>query len=182
MPIPLVWLGAIATLGYALDKANQARRIDEKHDYDLEFDALLQAPGESDVWVKPTAGSIVCCRVYGVFEHTGIVIDDNTIVELHGSGLIKAVSSRRFLEDRSGARIYVACDSRHKVLHEPEAAERASQEIFTYREYDLLNQNCYRFCWKCLTGKEQSIARFSTLNTCLAHYFQTPVVWHRASL
>ena len=61
--------------------------------------------------VKPIFGAIVYCGIAGVLDHTGIWLDDNTIVELDGNGLIKPISSQRFLAERSGKQIFIACDS-----------------------------------------------------------------------
>ena len=44
----------------------------------------------SSLSVTPVPGSIVCCSVYQAFDHTGVIIDEDTIVELHGSGLVRA--------------------------------------------------------------------------------------------
>ena len=37
--------------------------------------------------VNPLPGTIICCFVYGVIEHTGIWLDDHTLIELHGNFL-----------------------------------------------------------------------------------------------
>jgi hypothetical protein len=79
--------------------------------------------------VKPEIGAIVCCGVGGILDHTGIWVGDNTIVELDGNGLIKAISVQRFTKKRSGKHNFIACDSTAK----PIASELAQQQIFQYR-------------------------------------------------
>lgn len=130
--------------------------------------------------VKPKPGAIICCFVYGVIEHTGIWLDDNTLIELHGNGLIRAVSTARFLAGRTGTKIYVACNHAHQPLIDGEVLHRAELEIFSYREYDLFDNNCHRFVWSCLSGVEESLPSFNDLNKKLAQYFEQSIYWDEA--
>ena len=133
----------------------------------------------SNTRVVPKTGSLVCCEVYNVLEHTGIWIDNETIIELSNNGLIKAVSAHRFLTERSGKEIFVACDSSHQPIVLPGAAERAANRLYTFREYDLINNNCHRFSHYCLTGRDIKISRFSTLNNLIADKVRHHIYWDK---
>ena len=133
----------------------------------------------SNIKVEPVAGSIVCCEVYGVLDHSGIWIDADTIVELSNNGLVKAVSAQRFLTERSGDNIFVACDSQHKPIVIKEAIDRAVNSVFTYRGYDVIENNCHRFVNYCLTGKEDELTRFQSLNDRLFKLSGKNIYWDK---
>ena len=133
-------------------------------------------PGESRITVVPQNGAVVCCGIYGVFEHTGIWVDDH-IVELHGSGLVKAVSPQRFLSDRSGNTIYILCNAQLQPLAAPGCEQRAISRIFTYVEYHPWGNNCHRFSMHCVNGKHDDISSFNDLNRALSHHFGGRLHW-----
>ena len=83
-------------------------------------------------------GALVVCEIFHLFEHTGIYIGEGQIVELQGTGLVRSVSIPRFMDNRSGEELMVACDSSGKPIGNMAAAERAASQIFTYQTYDLL--------------------------------------------
>lgn len=134
---------------------------------------------DSGIFVEPTFGSVVCCEVYNCVDHTGIWIDRDCIVELSENGLIKSISYERFLTDRSGANLYVACDNQHQPIVLPGAGERAVNHVFQYREYDVIRNNCHRFVHYCLTGKDERLTRFSTLNERLRLHSGKTIFWDR---
>lgn len=173
MPIPLLWLGAglgSLALGHHLHKEQQRNRL-----------TVGRFPGEDSVKVKPQNGAVVCCGIYGVFEHSGIWFDDQ-IIELKGNGLIRAISPQRFLANRSGEQIYVACNAQRQVLVKSECASRAVSMIFNYAPYDLFKNNCHRFSWQCVSGQSDMVTQFSDLNDRLAESFLTPVHWQPAAI
>ncbi|MCE9679632.1 lecithin retinol acyltransferase family protein [Shewanella sp. AS1] len=187
MALPLIWLGG-AALGaiFVADERNKHkqlmldRRLGRAPTKYLAEQAAPLSPSllnRGEVKVKPEPGAVVCCFVFGVIEHTGIWIGDDTLIELHGSGLVRAVSSKRFLAGRSGSRIYQACDHQHQPLIAPDALHRAEQAIFQYREYDLFDNNCHRFVWSCVSGEEKSITSFNALNQQLGRYFDQALYW-----
>ncbi|MGI2260387.1 hypothetical protein [Shewanella sp. GXUN23E] len=185
---PLIWLGgaAIGVLALADEKARRDRLALDRRLGRVEPQAATAAEGaaltpsilfNSNTRVTPEVGSIVCCHVYGVIEHTGIWLGDNSIAELHGSGLVRAVSAKRFLAGRSGDCIYLACSHDHRALACQQAAVRASESMFTYRDYQLLDNNCHRFVWYCLTGDESRISSFDGLSIKLAALFSQAIYW-----
>lgn len=133
-------------------------------------------PGESRVTVAPCDGAIVCCGIYGVFEHTGIWVDGH-IVELHGSGLVKAVSPQRFLHDRSGEHIYLLCDKDFHPLIAENTDYRAISQVYTYIEYHPWGNNCHRFTCHCVTGKTNNVSSFYDFNLTLSRFFQCRLYW-----
>lgn len=126
--------------------------------------------------IKAVDGAVVCCDIFGILVHTGIWVD-GSIIELKGNGLVRAVSPARFLANRSGDEILIACGSDETAQHNQDAACRASDSLFSYRHYDLTDNNCYRFCWYCLTGQERPIGRFSLFERYLQQHLDQPLSW-----
>lgn len=194
MVLPIFWLGGAAVSAILLADERTKRR-------DIELNRLLGKTAQKSKtnplpsgylspsqWqnshkaVAPKPGSIVCCFVYGIIEHTGIWLDDNTLIELHGSGLIRAVSTKRFLAGRTGSKIFIACSHDHQALFDDAALVRAEKAIFTYREYDLFDNNCHRFVWACLSSEETSLPSFNDLNKRLSGHFKQDIYWDEAIL
>ncbi|NVK25507.1 MAG: hypothetical protein HWE10_11310 [Gammaproteobacteria bacterium] len=132
--------------------------------------------------VIPEAGSIVCCEVYGMFDHTGIWLDDETIIELSNSGLVKAVSSQRFLQERSGKNLFVACNNLHKPIVISGCEQRAVSNLFSYREYDVIDNNCHRFVNFCLSGRDIELTTFANLNKQLAKLSGQNIYWDKVKV
>ncbi|ABV87023.1 lecithin retinol acyltransferase family protein [Shewanella pealeana] len=192
MAFPLIWLGA-AAVGAAIiaEERDKQKKIAMKRKQGKAKSEHLQgqsaelAPSiwkTGDKMVAPEPGGIVCCFVFGVIEHTGIWLGDNTLVELHGSGLVRAVSIKRFLAGRTGSRIYQACNHQHQALIGAQVLDRAKQSIFSYRDYDLFDNNCHRFVWYCLSGEEQPLSSFSKLNDKIGNHFSEAVYWDEVDL
>ena len=168
MPAPLLWLGASAIAILAGAKYSNDKRLEE---------SVNGLPGDSVIEVEPVNGAIVTCGVYGVFEHTGIWVDGN-ILELKGNGLIRGVSPNRFLQERSGDYIYIACDNNNTPLIQADASDRAISRLFSYSEYDVIKNNCHKFVWHCISGEDIPLTRFSELNQKIAERFATSIHWH----
>ncbi|MEP1446933.1 MAG: hypothetical protein ABJK37_12540 [Paraglaciecola sp.] len=172
MPAPLFWLGASAVAILASAKYSNDKLMEG---------AVERLPGNSKTIVKPRTGAIVTCGVYGLFEHTGIWVD-GSILELKGNGLIRGVSPSRFLQERSGDDIYIACDTNHNPLVSPDASQRATSRLFSYSEYDVIKNNCHKFVWQCISGEDIPLTRFSILNQKISEHFSTFIHWHRMAL
>lgn len=177
MAIPLIWLGAAAAATYVGlkhgHKISQSRGIVDSF------------PGDSEVPVAPKNGAVVCCEVYSVLDHTGIWVD-GSIVELNGNGLVRAISPERFLAERSGEHIFIACDEYDEPLITHNTHERAISHVYQYRDYDLLKNNCHRFVWEMVTGNESyavdSMTRFTDLNQNLSRLHDSVISWHLLDL
>lgn len=196
MPLPLILLGAglvgaAAAVGAANanEKAKKSERarlaLDETDPHVNGKNGAVKLPSEiltSDITVKPVPGAIVSCSVFSAFDHTGIWMENNVIVELHGTGLIKAVSPQRFLNNRSGSAMFVACDSQGEPLVADETMGRAANEIYNYWQYDMVKNNCYRFCWQCISGDDRKVATFTEFNNALAQLHGKKVYWDKALL
>lgn len=180
MPLPVILAGAVVGAVFAHDNQKSfLRSLDSDRRNPLRPD-LGREPSEvlpSPKHVALVPGSIVCCEVYEAFIHTGVVIDDETIVELHGSGLIRAVSKKRFLADRSGSHIFAACDRQGIPLTFSRMMDSASQDIFNFYNYDLLKANCYRHTWRWLTGEDIAIERFTEFNKKLSQKTGSEIYW-----
>ena len=140
-------------------------------------DLLVSMTHANTALVAPKVGAIVCCGIGGVLDHTGIYVGDNTIVELAGNGLVKGVSMERFLTERSGKHIFIACDSNAQPLINEAAAQQAIAQIFNYYDYDMINNNCHRFIWQCFAQNDNELTTFKTLSRKLANYFNRVVYW-----
>lgn len=172
MALPLALLG-IGLAAWAGSQIAREKQIADGH--------IKHFPGEDATPVRPCDGAIVCCGIFGVFQHTGIWVD-NQIVELNGNGLIRAISPRRFLANRSGSRIFIACDNNLAPMVAPDAADNAASRIFQYAEYDVLRNNCHRFTLSCLNGRVQNITRFAEFNQAVAQHFDTVVHWQPCTI
>ena len=195
MAIPLVLLGAAFSALAVKELADErtdiqlARRYSQKvktlahlAKYDSPIaiypsDFLMGIAKEDIVKVQPEFGAVVCCGLGGVLDHTGIYIGDDTIVELAGSGLVKAVSMKRFLAERSGENMFIACDSLGKPLINKGAAQKAIENIYRYYEYDVISNNCHRFIWQCFEQEGNDFSTFKTLSHKLANYYNRVLYW-----
>lgn len=193
MPLPLIWIG-VAAFGIAtineLDAKRKRQDSQRDHDNDVtprgttnkHDSGIAKYPKEEFSNEKPAIvrpGALVCCGLGGMLEHTGILIDDDTIVELHGSGLIKAISPRRFLEERSGREIFVACDSKGEAIADDLICQRATQKIYGFQDYDIIKNNCHRFVWYCISGIDQPLTTFHQLNKRLSKRFDRKIYWDK---
>lgn len=193
MPLPLLWIGAaavsaLAVKGLADDRQSQQRK---RFNYCRAQTLADLAPYESAIAtyptdmllteqkVKPVAGAIVCCGIGGVLDHSGIWVDENTIIELDGNGLIKPVSAQRFTDTRTGKGIFIACDSLGVPLASEMAAQRAVAQIFQVRDYHLLDNNCHQFIWECFQTDSKKVTTFKALSLNVADLFDRVVYWDR---
>lgn len=191
MVLPLLWFGAatisaIAVKGLSDDRQKQQNQ--RKYTYktqtldDNAEHGSVTATYPSDFFntsqiVKPKVGAIVCCGIGGIFDHTGIWVDDDTIIEMDGQGLIKPVSSKRFTAQRSGKNIFIACDSKAIPLASEDAARRAVEQIFQHKEYDIFANNCHQFIWQCFLPEANPLTTFKELNQRIAIYFNRKIYW-----
>lgn len=191
MPLPLVWLGAaavsaLAVKGLADDRKKQQakrsqlyrpQRLSDLGPHDSPVAIYPSDMMSTEQKTKPAIGALVCCGIGGVLDHTGIWVDDNTIVELDGEGLIKPISVERFTKERSGKEVFIACDSNGKPLALEKAAERAVAQIYQYRDYHLIENNCHQFIWQCFKPNDENITTFKELNTKIAKLFDRAIYW-----
>jgi hypothetical protein len=191
MPLPLLWLGAAAVSALAVKSAADDRKAQQKQRgryrkvqslIDLKRHESPIAIYPSDYFstaqrVKPQIGAIVCCGIGGVLDHTGIWVDDDTIIELDGEGLIKPISVKRFTKERSGKHIFIACDSNALPLACSNAADKAISQIFQARKYHVLDNNCHQFVWQCFTGEQSKVVTFKDLNLRMAKKFNRKIYW-----
>ena len=168
MPVPLIWLGAGIAALYAGDKLNKSNRENRLR--------IHHYPGEGKRLIEPVNGALVCCGIYGMFDHTGIWVDGD-IIELKGNGLIRGVSPDRFMENRSGEEIYILCDINGNALVAPNTTNNAVAKLYQYSEYHIISNNCHRFVWNCINGDDKKITSFKELNDELHQFFGCALSW-----
>ncbi|MFT5635932.1 MAG: hypothetical protein ACI89T_001387 [Cognaticolwellia sp.] len=193
MPLPLLWLGAaavsaLAVKGLADDRKYQQRsRVKSyrtKTLTDLEQYESPIATYPTDMFfteqqIKPIVGAIVCCGIGGVLEHSGIWIGDNTIIEVDGNGLVKAVSAQRFTHTRSGKGIFIACDSLGTPLASELAAQKAIAQLYQVIDYHLFDNNCHQFISQCFKSDAKTITTFKALSLNIAQFFDRVIYWDK---
>ena len=106
---------------------------------------------------KPAVGSLVYCDLaFSTVEHTGIYVGYNKIIHLNGDGIIEKVSPEEFLNRLGGLNsaihIYVSCDGKKAKGHRT-VAEHAKRRLGQKLSYHVVNNNCHKFSYECLTGK-----------------------------
>ena len=183
MPLPLLFgISATAVLANTYYRKELAEQDALRRQHLNPSNPIGRYPCDdypSDFHVTAEIGNVVCCGVYNGFIHTGIVIDHNAILELHGSGLARAVSYKRFLANRSGANIFVASDALGHPLNTKLEVNRVSSELFAYHKYHISKLNCYSHTWYCITGKWLPFASFEIFNQALSKKFGQSIYWDR---
>jgi hypothetical protein len=191
MPLPLLWLGAAAISALAVKElADDRKKQQNKRRFYRDVQSLdmleqhespvVQYPTDlfnTEQKVSPEIGSLVCCGIGGLLDHTGIWVGEDSIIELDGNGLIKPISVQRFTKERSGKNIFIACDSNATPLASVCAANRAQEQVFQYRDYHLLENNCHQFIWQCFKPNDKSLTTFKELNIRLATLFDRKIYW-----
>jgi hypothetical protein len=191
MPLPLLWLGAAAVSAFAVKGLADDRKKQQSSRYlyrkpqtlaDLERHESPIAIYPTDLFctenkVKPQVGALVCCGIGGLLDHTGIWVDENTIIEVDGEGLIKPISVKRFTKERSGNHIFIACDSQGKPLASEMAAQRALEQIYQCIDYHMIENNCHQFIWQCFKPQDSALTTFKALNIRLATLFDRKIYW-----
>lgn len=191
MPLPIYLLGASIATGIAIANANRLTNDALSDRYSkypklgkpsvrVSPNSFISEPKRIPS-VDPTPGSVACCEVFHELEHTGIWIDSDCIVEFSNNGLIKAVSPNRFIKNRSGTEIRVACNRVGEPLASSKVAELAAHSIFTYQNYDLLNNNCHSFVAFCL-GDHAQVSTFSAVNSLLLKKYNTDIYWDKVTV
>ncbi|HLO75353.1 MAG TPA: lecithin retinol acyltransferase family protein [Magnetospirillum sp.] len=100
--------------------------------------------------VCPTEGTPIYCTLYG-FEHSGIYIGNGRVVHLRGSGNIEETDLSGFIENSNAVTIYAACAGRLSIGNAG-VARRASANVKSTRDYNVILDNCHQFTSGCITG------------------------------
>ena len=122
--------------------------------------------------VKPKVGSVVCCRLARLVDHTGIYVGRNRIIHRDGDGFLASVSPEEFVSRLGGLNpsfhVYVACDEDGAPVGAREIAQRARDALKNPRlkhGYNLLTKNCHQFTQYCVTGEiDNGIMDFTFAN------------------
>lgn len=104
--------------------------------------------------VTPVPGSVVYCGLaLNTIEHSGIYVGNGKIVHLEGSGQVKIVTRKQFLDRLDGynVAITVYVSSRDgKAVGSRAVATRAKAMVGKTLDYRLISNNCHRFSASCL--------------------------------
>lgn len=186
MPLPiLLGVSVAAVFANALYRSELAKQDEQRTLGVKTGSAIGRYPCDhfpSEYQVVPAIGSVVCCGVYNGFIHTGLVIDDNLVLELHGSGLSRAVSFKRFLQDRSGKHIFIATDKLANPMAFDLDTSRIAGQLFAYHNYHVSKRNCYSHTWFCITGQMRPFASFEIFNNVLSNMLKQSIYWDRANI
>ncbi len=101
--------------------------------------------------VMPKFGSVVYCDLaFGIAEHSGIYVGNNSIVHLNKDGLIEKVSLDDFIKNTPSITIYVSSRNGEAVGSEI-IGRNALAQLGNQVKYDVLKRNCHQFSSGCLT-------------------------------
>jgi len=95
----------------------------------------------------------------GYAEHSGIYIGNNEIVHLNGDGCIEVVNPKGFMANTTAVNIYVSCKGNY-VSNLQYVADNAIQMLGSYRNYNVLIDNCHQFVSGCMTGDFENSCSF----------------------
>lgn len=133
---------------------------------------------------KLPIGSLVCCRLAAIADHTGIYIGRGRIIHRDGDGYLAEVSPEEFLarlEGRNNAdTIYIATKAGHPLggAYASQAARKALRDP-KMQGYNLFFKNCHQFSYWCLTG-ERILPTFTNLEVALQRRFDMEYIsWYR---
>lgn len=135
-------------IGYTVESAEEI----------ADFAGALVMSDCSSKQVKPVIGSIVYCRMLGgLAEHSGVYVGKGMVVHLNGFGMVEKVRFNEFVYCMNGLGqshdIYVSSSSSsNKAVGKKRTAERAEEAIGTFKEYDMISENCHQFVSGCITG------------------------------
>ncbi len=110
-------------------------------------------------------GSIIVVDLAFLFEHTGIYVGNDKVVELHGDGSINLISINNFIKGgykilgkslslRTGVNIYTA-SFMGKPIASQNVIDRAMElvNLNIDIQYHIFKNNCHMFSGYCFTGK-----------------------------
>lgn len=106
-------------------------------------------------------GSIVVVSLGLFFDHTGIYIGNNEVIELFGNGHIRSISFDHFLfggeekgdfSPRTGLDVFTAT-YKNKVIHSEDIKNRAIQLKNKKIEYNIFKNNCHMLSGYCFQGR-----------------------------
>ena len=110
--------------------------------------------------ILPHKGSIIKTDLIFGYDHTGIYVGDNKIVELNGDqGDILCVDSN-FFAGGAYKNIFIACDVKINVLYDENIMYRALEMVGKRRKYQVLFNNCHQFTSGCITNEFENSDKF----------------------
>lgn len=132
--------------------------------------------GESNpkVNLKFNNGAIVFCGLLNTFEHSGIYIDNSSIIELNGDGKIRKVSVNKFLtsSELRNNKLYTFVNKNNIPICTYSFSQRAEKMLNSCRNYNVIFDNCHQFTSGCITNNfENADNAFWMLKTTIEQRF-----------
>ena len=90
------------------------------------------------------------------------------------------VGYQRFLTNRSGETIFVACNRDGDAIQAVLDEQLIANEVFKSYDYHVSKRNCYFHSWYCITGEVKQFASFEQFNTALKQKFGHSIFWDKA--
>jgi hypothetical protein len=113
---------------------------------------------------EPAVGTVVYCELlFGNETHSGIYVGNKKIVDLNGKGEIKQVSLKEFTSNLTtlNSEVWFPCDvDTGHAIGSSIIANRASEMIGKYRNYNLVLDNCHQFSSGCISGDYENADNF----------------------
>ncbi|VGM94778.1 Uncharacterised protein [uncultured Avibacterium sp.] len=102
--------------------------------------------------VIPKFGSILYCDLaFGIIEHSGIYVGNNSVVHLNKYSEIEKVSLSDFIQGALAITIYVS-SSNGKAIGSKKVGNFALSQVGKKTKYNVLLRNCHQFSSSCITG------------------------------
>ena len=106
--------------------------------------------------VYPYMGSILYIDMaFGFADHSGVYVGNGQVVELSGEGFVQKVSVAEFMDTpapvNTAMSVYVSSHDGMGVGSSA-IAKRALDMLGSWRDYNLIFDNCHQFCSGCVTG------------------------------
>ena len=114
--------------------------------------------------VHACVGSVLYYEMaFGAADHSGVYVGNGKVVELCGDGWVRKVPIGEFMDApalvRTGRSLYVSSRNGCGVGSEA-IANRALSMVGTYRDYNLLLDNCHQFTSGCVAGDFENSDNF----------------------
>ncbi len=114
--------------------------------------------------VYPLMGSILYIDMaFGFADHSGVYVGNGQVVELSGEGVVQKVSVAEFMDTpapvNTAMSVYVSSHNGVGVGSSA-VAQRALDMVGSWRDYNLILDNCHQFCSGCITGNFENSDNF----------------------
>lgn len=138
----------------------------------------LETEVNSKISLNGYYNSIVFCGLLDSFEHSGIFIGNNSIIELNGDGKIRKISVNKFLTSSAlrNNKLYTFVDKNNIPISTYSFSQRAEKMLNSERNYNVFFDNCHQFTSGCITNNfENADNAFWMLKMTIEKYFDCEI-------